>query len=371
MDDNLRDQNNCGDRELKSFQNLLKNVAMETTHTFSVDFLIRKSKGDKSKAFIYARITLDGDSKELSIQEEIATKDWDTKTETVKGRSIEAQSINGHIEDVRYKIKQKYRELKTQNALLTATSVKQAYLGNYTLLRGHKLMELLAFFQKIWEPKMDSFKNYRTTIKYVKQFLRLDLKVADLFLSEIDMEFITNLEYYIREHPVKDWDPCLGNGPGKHIQRFKRIMNWAKSIKWIKENPVADFPAKLKKNKRKKLSIEALVTLENQGLSDKKLQFVKDLFLYSCYSGLAYAEVMKLDDHHFEWDTNGVTWCLIYRDKTEELCPVPLLKSASEILTKYRAIRKPGETKIFPRISNKDVNENLKVIQQICHIFFR
>jgi hypothetical protein len=87
-------------------------------------------------------------------------------------------------------------------------------------------------------------------------------------------------------------------------------MNWTKSIKWIKENPVADYPAKLKKNKRKKLSIEALVTLENQALSDKKLQFVKDLFLYSCYSGLAYAEVMKLDDHHFEWDTNGVTGVL-------------------------------------------------------------
>ena len=85
------------------------------------------------------------------------------------------------------------------------------------------------------------------------------------------MEFINNLKYYIREHPVKGWDPCLGNGLGKHIQRFKRIMNWAKSIKWIKENLVGDYPAKLKKNKRKKLSIEALVPLDNQALSDKKL----------------------------------------------------------------------------------------------------
>jgi hypothetical protein len=156
MDDNLRDQNNCGDGALKSFQNLLKNVAMETTHTFSVDFLIRKSKADKSKAFIYARITLDGDTKELSIQEEIATKDWGTKTETVQGRSVEAQSINDHIEDVRYKIKQKYRDLKARNALLTAKSVKEAYLGNYTLLKGHRLIELLDFFQKIWEPKMET-----------------------------------------------------------------------------------------------------------------------------------------------------------------------------------------------------------------------
>ena len=93
---------------------------MEQTHTFSVDFLVRKSKTDKSKTFIYARIALDGGSKEISIQEEIKTKDWDTKTETVKGRSPEAQSINDHIEDVRVKIKQRYRELKTQNVLLTA-----------------------------------------------------------------------------------------------------------------------------------------------------------------------------------------------------------------------------------------------------------
>lgn len=142
---------------------------------------------------------------------------------------------------------------------------------------------------------MEDFKNYRTTTKYVRQFLSRDLKVADVYLSEIDMEFITDLEYYIRESPVRECDPYLGNGLGKHIQRFKRIMSWAKSIKWIKENQVVEYPTKLKKNKRKKLSIEQLVTLETKTLINEKLKFVKDLFLYSCYSGLAYAEVMKLD----------------------------------------------------------------------------
>ncbi|HEY0298622.1 MAG TPA: tyrosine-type recombinase/integrase [Arachidicoccus sp.] len=219
--------------------------------------------------------------------------------------------------------------------------------------------------------KNGGFKNYRTTIDYVKLFLAFKYKTAkDTYLSRVNMEFMTELEHYIRNHPMKENDPCVGNGLGKHIQRFKTIIKWGKLIKWSKENQISEYPCNIKKNKRKKLSIVQLVDLENQEFIEKQLQFVQDLFLYSCYTGLAYAEAMKLDDSHFEWDTNGVTWCLIYRDKTEDLCPVPLLKSAEKILKKYRAIRKPDTTRIFPRITNKDVNAYLKVIQQICHIPF-
>ncbi|HEU0227156.1 MAG TPA: tyrosine-type recombinase/integrase [Arachidicoccus soli] len=346
---------------------------MEQTHTFAVDFLVRKSKTDKSIAFIYARITLDGESREISIQEEIKTKDWDAKKEAVKGRSIEVQSINEHIESVRSNIKQKYRDLKLMDELLTADGVKQAYLGKQFSLKGHKLKELLDYYKKIWEQKLDNggFKNYRTTIDYVKRFLAFKFKTnKDVYLSQVNMEFMTELEHYIRIYPIKENDPCLGNGLGKQIQRFKTIIKWSKTIKWSKENQAAEYPCNIKKNKRKKLSIEQLVTLENKSFLNERLQFVRDLFLFSCYTGLAYAEVMKLDESHFEWDTNGITWCLIYRDKTEGLCPVPLIKSAITILDKYRAIRKPEMTRIFPRITNKDVNDYLKNIQEIYGIPF-
>lgn len=346
---------------------------MEQTHTFAVDFIARKSKTDKSKAFIYARITLDGEPKEISIQEEIKTKDWDTKAEVVKGRSAEARSINEHIEQVRTDIKQKYRELKLANELLTSNAVKQAYLGKQFALKGHKLKELLDYYKKIWEPKLENggFKNYKTTIDYAKRFLDFHFKTTqDVYLSQVNMAFMTEFEHFIRNHPMKESDPCLGNGLGKHIQRFKTIIQWGKTIQWSKDNQIIEYPTNIKKNKRKKLSIEQLVALENQVMLNDRLQFVKDLFLYACYTGLAYAEVMKLDDNHFEWDTNEVTWCLIYRDKTDGLCPVPLIKSANTILNKYRALRNPETTKVFPRISNKHVNDSLKIIQEICGIPF-
>lgn len=346
---------------------------MEQTHTFAVDFIARKSKTDKSIAFIYARITLDRESKEFSIQEEIKFKDWDTRSETVKGRSLEIRSINEHIEQVRSDVKLKYRELKSMDELLTADTVKQAYLGKQASLKGHKLKELLDYYKKIWEPKLENggFKNYRTTIDYAKRFLDCTFKTTkDVYLSQVNMEFMTELEHYIRNHPIKENDPCLGNGLGKHIQRFKTIIKWGKSIKWSKDNQIAEYPCNIKKNKRKKLTIEQLVALENRSFLNERLQFVRDLFLFSCYTGLAYAEVMKLDESHFEWDTNDVTWCLIYRDKTEGLCPVPMIKSATNLLTKYRALRKPEITRIFPRITNKDVNDYLKIIQEICGIPF-
>jgi hypothetical protein len=109
---------------------------------------------------------------------------------------------------------------------VTAESIKKAYFGTQLSQKGHKLVELLDYFEKIWEPKVKDFKNYRTTIKYVKLFLTRKYKGKDLYLSRVDMEFATNLEDFIRHHPIKDSDPCLGNGLAKHIQRFKRIIKW-------------------------------------------------------------------------------------------------------------------------------------------------
>ena len=107
------------------------------------------------------------------------------------------------------------------------------------VLKGHKLKELLEYYKKIWEPKLKKggFKNYKTTIKYLELFLNHQFASADVFLSQVDGQFATDFEYYIRTQPIKLHDPCKGNGVGKHIQRFKRIMTWAADdLKWVKEN---------------------------------------------------------------------------------------------------------------------------------------
>jgi integrase/recombinase XerD len=275
---------------------------MESTHTFAIDFLIRRCKVDKKKAYIFARITVDEERAEISTKERIDANNWDSDKETVKGKSIEVKEINQLIEDIRHKIRSKYRMLKETESLVTAETVKQAYLGIHALQKGHKLKELMAYYKKIWEEKID-FKNYKTTIECITRFLESKIPekntdrfhLKDIYLSQLSMEFITELEYYIRHVPLKESDPCVGNGVGKHIQRFKRIINWGTDeIKWIKENPISKYSCPIKKSKRKKLTFEQLVVLEQKAFIDPSINYVRDLFLFSCYTGFAFADVMTL-----------------------------------------------------------------------------
>lgn len=312
---------------------------MEATQSFGIDFITRKCKADKKRADIFVRITVNGEIKELSIKQQIDATNWDNSKEIVKGRTLGVKSINDHIENVRYRIKEKYRTLENKGELITAENVKCAYLEVQSKQRGHKLLELLDYYKKIWEFKLKpgGFKNYKTTIDYVKLFLANQYPSGDIYLSQLSMQLATEFEHYIRMNPIKQHDSCLGNGLGKHVQYFKRIVNWAvEDLEWIKSNPFEKYSCPLKKSKRKKLSIHQLVIIEQKTFTDPGLSYVKELFLNSCYTGFAFADAMELKESHFEWDVDDTVWCKIYRLKSEGLSPVPLLKSAAAIINKYK-----------------------------------
>jgi len=137
----------------------------------------------------------------------------------------------------------------------------------------------------------------------------------------------------------------------------------------VKVNPIAKYKCPLKKSKRKKLTIEELVALENHVFINEKLKYVRDLFLFSCYTGLAFVDVMALRQSHFEKTAEGVIWCKIYRTKSDELCAVPFVQSAINIFLSYAVdISTPNEKPIFPDITNQEVNRCLKSIAEVCGI---
>ncbi|HRO46618.1 phage integrase SAM-like domain-containing protein [Agriterribacter sp.] len=189
------------------------------TQSFGVCFLIRKCKADKKKADIYVRITVDGEEKECSTKEQIDASSWNSQKGIEKGNSIAVKSINDHLENIRLTIKDKYRKLQDAAELVSAQSVKDAYLGIQSSLKGHKLKELMTYYKKIWEHKLKNggFKNYKTTIKYVELFLYSKYPSGDVYLSQVNGRFATDFEHFIRTTPIKEYNPCKGNGVGKHI----------------------------------------------------------------------------------------------------------------------------------------------------------
>ena len=135
-----------------------------------------------------------------------------------------------------------------------------------TALKGYWLIELLDYYDDIWKPKLKpgGFKNVVTTIAYVKAFRKANYPGGDVFLSQLSMEVATNFEHFVRNNPLKVYDRCEGNGLAKHVQRFKRIVNWAVEIKWITVNPFKAYSCPQKRTKRKKLSFQQLVAIEQQ-----------------------------------------------------------------------------------------------------------
>jgi integrase/recombinase XerD len=346
-------------------------INMRSSHTFAIDFIIRRSKGNRQRAIIYARITVDGVRTEISLKEQIDAADWMGKQERVNGKSKDVQACNRHIEDTRFRIRAGYRVLQEKSALITVETVKQAYLGVSIVKNGHTLLELLEYYRKIWSAKLKpgGFKNYKTTIAYLKLFMSSRLFAGDIHLSDLNRQVATEFEHYVRSYPVKAHDPCVGNGLAKHIQRFKRIVNWAVEIEWLQTHPFEKYNCPVKKAKRKKLTLQELVALERKGFADPVLQYVKELFLYCAYTGLAFVDVLALTPSDFEGDITGIVWCKIYRTKSDGLCPVPLLPSAADLLTKYRAdARASGRKTIFPAITNQHVNNRLRIIQEVCGI---
>lgn len=344
---------------------------MNATHTFAVDIIIRRKKQDKEQALLFARVTIDGIPSEISLKESIAVNEWDSKTETVTGKSIRVKSINNVINETREAIKQKYRQMKSEEMVITAESLKRFYLGEDITQKGKQLFDLLDYFSKIFEDRLKKggFKNYKTTIAYVKAFAEKQFPGKTVYLKQVDMQFATDLEYHIRNVPLKDHDPCLGNGVGKHIQRFKRIMNWAAEIKWIKLNEIDPYKCPVKKSRRKKLTMEEVLQLENKHFQDEHLNYVRDLFIFSCYTSFAYIDVMTLVEEDFEFTMDGKIWCLKYRVKSEELQRVLMLKTATRILHRYRNKETFKERNtIFPFLSNQYVNRCLHIIQNACEI---
>ena len=345
---------------------------MKSNNTFSIAFITRLNKNNKRKANIYARIMVNGQRIEISSKEQVEAEQWDQIAEKVKGKAPFIKSINNHIDDIRYRLKKNYLMLEEKNFPITADAVKEAFLGIHKSQDGgHNLIELIDYHFKIGKDnlKQGTLKNYLTTEEYIRRFLKSNFKSDNILLKELDFQFITELEYYIRNNPIKKHDPCNGNGVMKHMERLKKLIHWAKQLKWISENPFEEYKLSLIKYKRKKINLVELKRIENKEFANPKLSYVRDLFLFSCYTGLPYAEVSSLKSEDFHTENNGKQMIEIYRKKTDELSSIPLLDIARPIIEKYRLLPKAIIAgTIFPPISNQELNRNLKIIAEVCEI---
>ncbi|MCF6404441.1 site-specific integrase [Chitinophaga filiformis] len=348
---------------------------MDAQNSFGIDFIVRNVKGAKDLAVVYARITVNGgEPVEISLKDKIPKDQWNSESEKVNGKSEAAKLLNNHIANVRFNLKRIYKDLVDKCQPFEAEDIKTIYNGKQVVKNKDHTVMALVKLHKLHEGKNlapGTLKNYVATAAYLQNFIKYKFNQEDVHVSVLDFPFIKELETYIPLHPIKKHDPCHINGTAKHLERLKQIASWGKLMRWLKEDPFVDFTSFKIKTKVKKLKWHQIVALEKLELVTPQLAYVRDLFIFSCYTGFAYADVMALTMDNFDVTSFGKFWCNLYRQKSEEFTAVPILPTAVTIIKRYKDNPKAvANGTVFPPITNQEINRCLKILQELAAIPF-
>ncbi|WP_034891638.1 site-specific integrase [Gillisia sp. Hel_I_29] len=335
---------------------------MRNSVTFGIVFIPKSSKAKNGKAPLYARITLNGERIELSLQRRITQNLWDEQKSRLRGCSAESIQVNGSLDRIYNKIYESFRQLQNENKLLNVSAIKQRYLGADDSFK--KLSELLNYHTENMKSilKYGTMKNYYTTERYLYKFLFKQFKAEDIYLKQINYQFITDFEHFLRTYkPKRVRKAPTNNGVMKHLERLKKLLNLAQKLEWVEKDPFAKFTLKFKTSERAFLNEAELKSIENYHFNKLTHQQTRDVFIFSCYTGLSWIDAKNLKPENIVIGIDGRKWIFTAREKTEKPVKIPILPKAMEIIKKY-AVHAECSGCLLPVYSNQKTNEYLKQI---------
>jgi site-specific recombinase XerD len=341
---------------------------MKTTQTFSILIWANKAKMTADGLPIFARVTIDGKRAEISLKKKVVSNRWDSKSGSMKGNNEESKTINNYISQVKSELFKIYTQMQMFDEIITAESLKLKFTGEKEEKKS--LLQVFDFHNDEMLKSVGvnvervTLTKYLTVRKKVAKFILHQYKKNDMYLHELNHQFVTNFEFYL-----KTVDHIDHNTTMRYIRNLKKIINDAVRNEWILRNPFDSFKCSLKKVDRDILSMEEISLMQEKDFRIPRLAQVKDLFIFSCYTGLAYVDIMKLTPQNLAIGIDGGSWLMTHRKKTEESVKIPLLPEALEIIRKYKnhpdVIHSGG---ILPRMSNQKLNSYLKEIADLCGI---
>lgn len=332
-------------------------------------FLIATNRTNLSgKCPIKCRITYIGERKEFATGLFIAPKQWDNKKQTARPPNPDNNYINVQLSLIKNELNQAFLFLQLQARVeITVEHIYKQYTGdiqdedkslmdafNYHNNRMRKLVGI--------EASINSWERYHNTHNHIKDFLWHKFSKKDIKLKHMTSSFITDLEYYLKTE--KKFMPTTIY---KSIQRFRRVIRVAVAMDYLMKDPFMLYKAKKPKKEILFLTPEELEKLEKYSFSQIRLANVKDMFIFCCYTGLAYQEMFSLEPKHIIKGFDGNKWIKMTRRKTGKEISVPLLPKALTILEK-EAGDAQGVNTLLPIISNQKFNSYLKEIAEVVGI---
>ena len=336
---------------------------------FSILFFIKRTKLLKNgEAPICLRITVNGKRAEVQIKRSVEVNKWNNQKECAIGRDNKTLELNHYLETVRTKILRIHRQLEQDNKPITAEILKCHYYGEsetpkmlLEVFKEHnqKCSELIGK-----DYVRATVMYYERTARYLSEFIKQNHRLSDIPLKDIDYNFIQAFEHFVKT--VKN---CQQNATVKHLKNFKRIIRIALLNHWIISDPFAEIHFKQTPTNRDFLLEEELQLILRKQFNIPRLETVKDIFIFCCFTGLAFTDVQHLTPEHILCDNKGEYWIRKPREKTTNMCNIPLLEIPLKLIDKYKHHPECERKNIvFPVPSNQRMNSYLKEIADLCGI---
>lgn len=345
---------------------------MRSKTNFRVSFFLKKTKLLKNgEASVAMRITVDGQRVENNIRKSILPSLWDQSKERAKGTSTTAVDLNRFIEEARVRIHQIITELQQEGAEINPLIVQQRFYGvgqvrkqERTILQviqehNDEAKQLIGkdFVEITW-------RRYETMKRYLGELIKQKYDVDDLPLSDFTGEVIRAYEVYLKTEK----DLCQ-NTLIRYMKALKKITNRCLANDWIHKDPFAGIKFREDPTDPEFLTLEEVDRIYNCNPGSKRLEVIRDMFLMSAFTGLAFTDVSQLTDDHIVTDNDGNKWIRKPRQKTKQMSNIPLLDIPLAIIEKYQGDKKAAKKGVLlPIPCNQVMNRYLKEIATICKI---
>ncbi len=343
---------------------------MRTSKTFSILFWVYSSRVKNNQTNLYVRISVDQRRINISLKCKIPFDLWDATAQRVSGNSKEAREANQLITETRTKIFQNYQDLRFQDKKITAECLKANFLGEGS--KGKTLIEILEYHRQKIEGTLasGSVRNFKVTENYILKFLEERLNRNSIYLSELDYKFINDFANFLFTcWPKGHVNSMSHNTVMKHVQRLRKIVTLAFHLEWIDKDPFIRWKPIFEKKERGFLNPNELRIIEDFNFYNDRLDRVRDLFVFSCYTGISFSDINKLTLDNILIGLDDKKWIFTSRNKTKIKVKIPLLDKALEIIEKYQEHPITTITRsLLPPITNVKANLYLKEIAEFCDI---
>ncbi len=333
---------------------------------FSLLFYLKKQKNYKSGPMaIYMRITANGKRSEVSAGRECDPAKWNSHAGRAIGTKEEVRTLDGYLDLLQHNVRIAHQTLIARDQSITAERLRNQFAGKSE--KGRMLIEIFkdhnrkvaALVGK--EYAAGTLSRYEISLRHTENYIKWRYKLSDIDIKLVDHDFVTNYEFYLRSERK-----CANNSAVKYIKNFGKIIRLCLANGWLEKDPFINYKAKVKRIDRSFLNQDEIQCIADKILSNDRLGQVKDIFLFSCFTGLAYADVSKLTKNEIVKGLDGEMWIHTTRRKTDTISRIPLLPSAVSIIAKYS--EHPtcvNNNRALPVPSNQKVNEYLNGICDI------